>query len=65
MARGGSTTASAYHVKKGMQADPNTMADSIALHHFPREHYGQYRRWDLITNSKMRPVWGETSVPLD
>ncbi|QDE29614.1 MULTISPECIES: MOSC domain-containing protein [Shewanella] len=29
------------------------------LHHFPREHYGQYRRWDLITTFGDAPSMGE------
>ncbi|MCE9687885.1 MOSC domain-containing protein [Shewanella sp. AS16] len=29
------------------------------LHHFPREHYGQYRRWDLITDLRDAPSMGE------
>jgi MOSC domain-containing protein YiiM len=29
------------------------------LHHFPREHYGQYRRWDLISTFLDVPSMGE------
>ncbi|MGI2171909.1 MOSC domain-containing protein [Shewanella sp. MF05960] len=29
------------------------------LHHFPREHYGQYRRWDLMSSFKDAPLMGE------
>ncbi|GGB71373.1 MOSC domain-containing protein [Shewanella inventionis] len=29
------------------------------LHHFPREHYGQYRRWDLMSSFRDAPSMGE------
>ncbi|KVX02561.1 MOSC domain-containing protein [Shewanella frigidimarina] len=29
------------------------------LHHFPREHYGQYRRWDLMSTFCDAPSMGE------
>ncbi|AZG71568.1 MOSC domain-containing protein [Shewanella livingstonensis] len=29
------------------------------LHHFPREHYGQYRRWDLMSTFGDVPSMGE------
>lgn len=29
------------------------------LHHFPREHYGQYRRWDLMPSFNDAPSMGE------
>ncbi|AZG34424.1 MULTISPECIES: MOSC domain-containing protein [Shewanella] len=29
------------------------------LHHFPREHYGQYRRWDLMPTFGDAPSMGE------
>lgn len=29
------------------------------IHHFPREHYGQYRRWDLMSSFKDAPSMGE------
>ncbi|QBF82938.1 MOSC domain-containing protein [Shewanella maritima] len=29
------------------------------IHHFPREHYGQYRRWDLISGVRDAPTMGE------
>lgn len=29
------------------------------LHHFPREHYGQYRRWDMMASFKDAPAMGE------
>ncbi|MEH6465244.1 MAG: MOSC domain-containing protein [Shewanella psychromarinicola] len=29
------------------------------LHHFPREHYGQYRRWDLMSTFGDAPLMGE------
>lgn len=29
------------------------------LHHFPREHYGQYRRWDLMSTFRDAPSMGE------
>jgi len=29
------------------------------LHHFPREHYGQYRRWDLMSTFFDAPSMGE------
>ncbi|MCL1144241.1 MOSC domain-containing protein [Shewanella gaetbuli] len=29
------------------------------IHHFPREHYGQYRRWDLMSSFKDAPAMGE------
>ncbi|MGX9461315.1 MOSC domain-containing protein [Shewanella sp. A14] len=29
------------------------------LHHFPREHYGQYRRWDLMPTFRDAPSMGE------
>ncbi|WP_394132942.1 MOSC domain-containing protein [Shewanella maritima] len=29
------------------------------IHHFPREHYGQYRRWDLIRSGRDAPSMGE------
>ncbi|WP_434939509.1 MOSC domain-containing protein [Shewanella sp. HL-SH8] len=29
------------------------------LHHFPREHYGQYRRWDMMSSFKDAPAMGE------
>ncbi|WP_299795676.1 MOSC domain-containing protein [uncultured Shewanella sp.] len=37
------------------------------LHHFPREHYGQYRRWDMMSQFKDAPAMGEniSSVGLD
>ena len=50
------------------QADPvHHGGEERVLHHFPREHYGQYRRWDLITNNKDVPAMGEniSTVGLD
>ncbi|WP_153912909.1 MOSC domain-containing protein [Shewanella sp. TC10] len=50
------------------QADPiHHGGEERVLHHFPREHYGQYRRWDLITNFKDVPAMGEniSTVGLD
>lgn len=42
------------------QADPKHHGGlDRVLHHFPREHYGQYRRWDLITDFKDAPAMGE------
>ncbi|MGS0674143.1 MOSC domain-containing protein [Shewanella sp. 0m-4] len=37
------------------------------LHHFPREHYGQYRRWDMMASFKDAPAMGEniSTVGLD
>lgn len=37
------------------------------LHHFPREHYSQYRRWDMMTGFKDAPAMGEniSTVGLD
>ncbi|MBR9729319.1 MOSC domain-containing protein [Shewanella intestini] len=29
------------------------------IHHFPREHYGQYRRWDMISDGRDAPSMGE------
>ncbi|WP_227006579.1 MOSC domain-containing protein [Shewanella donghaensis] len=47
-------------VNGDMQADLNHHGgEERVLHHFPREHYGQYRRWDLITNFKDVPAMGE------
>ncbi|WP_028766722.1 MOSC domain-containing protein [Shewanella fidelis] len=50
------------------QADPKHHggADRV-LHHFPREHYGQYRRWDLMASFKDVPAMGEniSTVGLD
>jgi MOSC domain-containing protein YiiM len=41
-------------------------ADRV-LHHFPREHYGQYRRWDLMRGCMDAPTMGEniSTVGLD
>ncbi|MDO6775752.1 MOSC domain-containing protein [Pseudomonadota bacterium] len=50
------------------QADPQHHGGSDrVLHHFPREHYGQYRRWDLMAGFKDAPAMGEniSSVGLD
>ncbi|WP_076541382.1 MOSC domain-containing protein [Shewanella sp. UCD-KL21] len=42
------------------QADPLHHGGSDrVLHHFPREHYGQYRRWDLMAGFKDAPAMGE------
>ncbi|QYK13033.1 MOSC domain-containing protein [Shewanella rhizosphaerae] len=50
------------------QADPKHHggADRV-LHHFPREHYGQYRRWDMMQGFKDVPAMGEniSTVGLD
>ncbi len=42
------------------QADPKHHGGlDRVLHHFPREHYGQYRRWDFITQLEDAPSMGE------
>lgn len=48
------------------QIKGNSVADNIhhggldrVLHHFPREHYGQYRRWDLMSAFFDAPSMGE------
>ena len=42
------------------QADPKHHGgNDRVLHHFPREHYGQYRRWDMMTGFKDAPAMGE------
>ncbi|MCL1067744.1 MOSC domain-containing protein [Shewanella olleyana] len=47
-------------VEGDTQADPvHHGGEERVLHHFPREHYGQYRRWDLITHFKDVPAMGE------
>lgn len=42
------------------QADPKHHggADRV-LHHFPREHYGQYARWDMTQELRDAPAMGE------
>jgi len=37
------------------------------LHHFPREHYDQYRRWNMMASIKDVPAMGEniSSMGLD
>ncbi|WP_076414227.1 MOSC domain-containing protein [Shewanella sp. UCD-KL12] len=50
------------------QADPKHHGGlDRVLHHFPREHYGQYRRWDMMTGFRDAPAMGEniSSVGLD
>ncbi|MGS0681101.1 MOSC domain-containing protein [Shewanella sp. 125m-7] len=50
------------------QADPKHHGGlDRVLHHFPREHYGQYRRWDMMTSFKDAPAMGEniSTVGLD
>lgn len=50
------------------QADPKHHGGpDRVLHHFPREHYGQYRRWDLMQRFKDAPAMGEniSTVGLD
>ncbi|ABV89433.1 MOSC domain-containing protein [Shewanella pealeana] len=50
------------------QADPKHHGGlDRVLHHFPREHYGQYRRWDLMSSFKDAPAMGEniSTVGLD
>jgi len=50
------------------QADPKHHGGlDRVLHHFPREHYSQYRRWDLISGLKDAPAMGEniSTVGLD
>lgn len=50
------------------QADPKHHGGlDRVLHHFPREHYGQYRRWDLMNSFKDAPAMGEniSTVGLD
>ncbi|GIU20653.1 MOSC domain-containing protein [Shewanella sp. MBTL60-007] len=50
------------------QADPKHHGGlDRVLHHFPREHYGQYRRWDLMSRFKDAPAMGEniSTVGLD
>jgi MOSC domain-containing protein YiiM len=55
-------------VKGDAQSDPKHHggADRV-LHHFPREHYGQYRRWDMMQGFKDAPAMGEniSTVGLD
>ncbi|MCG9698069.1 MOSC domain-containing protein [Shewanella sp. Isolate11] len=55
-------------VEGDAQADPQHHggADRV-LHHFPREHYGQYRRWDMMKGFKDAPTMGEniSTVGLD
>jgi MOSC domain-containing protein YiiM len=42
------------------EADPNHHGGlDRVLHHFPREHYGQYRRWDLMSSFRDAPSMGE------
>ena len=50
------------------QADPKYHGGSDrVLHHFPREHYGQYRRWDMMDGFRDAPSMGEniSTVGLD
>ncbi len=50
------------------QADPKHHGGlDRVLHHFPREHYGQYRRWDMMAGFKDAPAMGEniSTVGLD
>ncbi|ABZ74695.1 MOSC domain containing protein [Shewanella halifaxensis HAW-EB4] len=50
------------------QADPKHHGGlDRVLHHFPREHYGQYRRWDMMASFKDAPAMGEniSTVGLD
>ncbi|MBQ4891942.1 MOSC domain-containing protein [Shewanella sp. MMG014] len=57
-----------HQVEGDAQADPiHHGGEERVLHHFPREHYGQYRRWDLISNHKDVPAMGEniSTVGLD
>ncbi|MEZ9593949.1 MOSC domain-containing protein [Shewanella sp. 10N.261.52.F9] len=61
-------TVGALGVVGDVQADPKHHggADRV-LHHFPREHYGQYRRWDMMASFKDAPAMGEniSTVGLD
>lgn len=42
------------------QADPKHHGGpDRVLHHFPREHYGQYRRWDMMNGFTDAPTMGE------
>ncbi|QQX80414.1 MOSC domain-containing protein [Shewanella sp. KX20019] len=55
-------------VEGDRQADPKHHGGlDRVLHHFPREHYGQYRRWDMISDFKDAPAMGEniSTVGLD
>ncbi|MCL1049802.1 MOSC domain-containing protein [Shewanella abyssi] len=55
-------------VEGDSQADPKHHGGlDRVLHHFPREHYGQYRRWDMISGFKDAPTMGEniSTVGLD
>jgi MOSC domain-containing protein YiiM len=50
------------------QADPKHHGGlDRVLHHFPREHYGQYRRWDMMNGFRDAPSMGEniSTVGLD
>jgi MOSC domain-containing protein YiiM len=48
------------HVIGNREADPKHHGGlDRVLHHFPREHYGQYRRWDLMTTFRDAPSMGE------
>lgn len=48
------------HVEGDVQVDPKHHGGlDRVLHHFPREHYGQYRRWDFITRLEDVPCMGE------
>jgi len=55
-------------VEGDSQSDPKHHGGTDrVLHHFPREHYGLYRRWDMMTSFKDAPAMGEniSTVGLD
>ncbi len=55
-------------VEGDAQSDPKHHGGvDRVLHHFPREHYGQYRRWDMMSGFKDAPAMGEniSTVGLD
>ena len=55
-------------VEHDSQSDPKHHGGvDRVLHHFPREHYGQYRRWDMMSGFKDAPAMGEniSTVGLD
>lgn len=48
------------YIQGDTQADPKHHGGpERVLHHFPREHYSQYHRWDLITQLEDTPTMGE------
>ncbi|MCW3172308.1 MOSC domain-containing protein [Shewanella subflava] len=48
------------HLVGNAEADPKHHGGlDRVLHHFPREHYGQYRRWDMMASFKDAPAMGE------